>query len=400
MDPLRFALVNAAILDPEKVWATSSAFATIDQRVIGLDAVATALKEAEQSLHEQISELFSTVDSVLRACYAGQDADAAQQLIALGERYEERGQLARARQFYEHALRLSLPLADRAAQVLALRRIGRILLTYGDLAEAHLYYSRCVQVARDTEAFEIEINARIGAGNALLRQGRLSNGEAAYREALARIAEAGLQETLALQQAQLYNNLAVAALRQNQLDQAEEWLGKAVALWEVVSSPVDYAIYHIHLAELRARQGHPSEGRAIYERGLSLTAPPVIRAILAIELAELCMAAGLVQDAIHWAREAENYAIAAHSVDYLSHVYRGLGNIARDTGHEDGVAFYEKALDLARKRSLPFAEGAVLLEYAQLRAQSDGIEEARAYLEQARDVFLELGATYDAGRAE
>ncbi len=112
------------------------------------------------------------------------------------------------------------------------------------------------------------------------------------------------------------------------------------------------------------------------------------------------MAEGYVQDAIHWARQAEDHAIAAHSVDYLCHVYRGLGNIARDTGHEDGVAFYEKALDLARKRNLPFSEAQTLADYAEFRARADGLEEAKAYLERAREIFLEIGATPEARRTQ
>lgn len=398
MDPLRFALVSAAIPDPAKEWAASSAYATIDKRVIDLESVAEALREAESDLHRHISELFATVDTLLRACYSGDEAGAAQHLIAQGERYEQQGQVERARHLYEHALRLSFPLAERAPQILALRRIGRVLLTCGDLSGAYQFYSRCIQVARDVGDMEMEVNARIGVGNALVRQGSRPAARSAYHEALARIEESSLD--LELQRAQIYNNLAVTALREDDLDEATRWSDRASSLWEVVSSPVDAAIWHHHRAEIRARQGHIQEGKVLYEQALELPAPPAFRAAFAIDLAELCMAEGYVQDAIHWARQAEDHAIAAHSVDYLCHVYRGLGNIARDTGHEDGVAFYEKALDLARKRNLPFSEAQTLADYAELRARADGVEEARAYLERAREIFLEVGATPEARRAE
>jgi tetratricopeptide (TPR) repeat protein len=401
LEALRFALVGAASRDPAKEWAASSAYATIDQRIIGVDGVTETLQGAERDLHQHISELFATVAGLLRACYAGRETEAAERLIAQGESFEGHGQLVRARQFYEHALRLSLPLPDRSAQIRALRRIGRVLLTCGDLSEAHQYYTRCIQVARDTDDVETEVNARIGAGNALLRQGHRRAAEVAYHDALARIGEAGAKDQLRLQRAQIYNNLAVTALRQDQLAEAEKWLDQVAPLWETVVSPVDVAIYFLHRAELRTRQGDSVEGRRLFEYALSLSAAPsAIRAIIAIDLAGVCMSEGYVQDAIYWAREAEDYAIAARSVDYLCHVYRGLGNIARDTGHEDGVAFYEKALDLARTRGLSLSEGQTLLEYAELRARADGMEEARVYLQRAREILLEIGAAPEARRAE
>lgn len=400
MDTLRFALVSAAMPDPEKEWAASSAYATIDKRIIGVEGVTEALLDAEKNLRDQISELFATVQVLLRACYAGEETEAAQQLIVQGERYEQRGQLSRAKQFYDHALQLSLPLANRTAQGSALRHIGRVLLAWGHLAEAHQHYTRCIQVTRDTEDLETEINAHIGAGNALLRQGNRAAAEVAYHDALTRIVEERAEESLTLQRAQVYNNLAVAALRQDHIADAEHWLAKAAPLWETTPSPVDYAVFSLFQAELRLRQGSPDDARILYEKALTVNAHPGISALTAIDLAELCMAEGYVQDAVRWSRTAEDYAIAARSVDYLCYVYRGLGNIARDTGHEDGVAFYEKALDMARVRGLSFSEAQTLTDYAELRARADGVEEARAYLERARNIFLEVGATPEARRAE
>jgi hypothetical protein len=99
-----------------------------------------------------------------------------------------------------------------------------------------------------------------------------------------------------------------------------------------------------------------------------------------------------------WGREAEQSALSAGSVGYLTEVYRGLGNIERDTGGEP-VALYEKSLEIARKNGLRLSEAQTLVEYARLQRATGNEEEARAFLEHAIGALEELGAAADARKA-
>ena len=83
---------------------------------------------------------------------------------------------------------------------------------------------------------------------------------------------------------------------------------------------------------------------------------------------------------------------------YLTDVYRGLGNIARDSGGEP-VALYEKSLEIARKNGLRLAEADTLIEYARLQCSNGNPEEGRAFLEYAVELLDGLGAAEDARRA-
>jgi hypothetical protein len=51
-------------------------------------------------------------------------------------------------------------------------------------------------------------------------------------------------------------------------------------------------------------------------------------------------------------------------------------------------------------KGYPFLEAETLADYAELRKQNGGLEEASAYLERARDIFVELGAIRYADRMQ
>ncbi len=398
LEGVRLALTGVAVPDPGSEWAGSRRYSTVDKRVVERARLEEAVVDAERSLHEYVTALFASVRAVLDSCYTDDRAAASQQLVSLGERQEERGGLGRARQFYAGALEMAGPLQDRGPQILAFRRLGRVLLAQGELAEALLCYRRSAEIAADVGDLKSEVIARTGTGNVLVRQGRVADAEGYYRAALARVDEADRGGELRLERAQVYNNLAVTASRQGRFDEAERRLDEAERIWNVISSPVDRAVFEHVRGTMRVRQGDLVEGRACFERALTQPVPPSIRAAIATDLADLCLREGHVDLAVEWAREAEDHAIAARAPDYLASVYRTLGNIARDT-EDDGVSFYEKALEIARAKNLLLSEGDTLLEYARLRARIGGTEEARAYLEHAIALFREIGATYEERQA-
>jgi hypothetical protein len=66
----------------------------------------------------------------------------------------------------------------------------------------------------------------------------------------------------------------------------------------------------------------------------------------------------------------------------------------------DGFIFFEKALEIARAKGYPSLEAETLLDYALLRAQNDGAEEAVAYLERSVELLRGIGAGAELDRAE
>ena len=103
-------------------------------------------------------------------------SEAARHLIALGEQQESSGRALGAHQCYRAALSLSLPLPDKGAQILALRRLGRVALALGEFQDATAYYERSADLARDTDDLRGEVIARTGVGNVLDVPGPLGRG--------------------------------------------------------------------------------------------------------------------------------------------------------------------------------------------------------------------------------
>ena len=399
LELLRLGIVGVAVPDPLKAWDSSRDFETVDKRILSPDALDRAIEEAEAALRAYIERLHRGVRPVLQSAFDGRKDEAARHLIALGEQHEADGRLRSARECYRSAFHLSLPFPDKAPQILALRRIARVAVSIGDFQEAQSHYERCAELSRDSGDPHGELIATTGIGNVLFWQGRLPEAEARYLDALAQADRAG-EASFLLERGHLLNNLGNLATRTQRLSEAEEWLTRALAVWERLSAPVDLVICWVNRAHLREAEGRWEEAREAYERALALEVPSAVRANVATDLAEWYLREGHLTQAQEWGREAEDHAIASGSPYSLGRMYQGRGNIARAREDADGFIFYEKALEIAREKGYPFLEGETLLDYALLRSQIGGGEEAQAYLERACEIFRQLGTLRELERAE
>jgi tetratricopeptide (TPR) repeat protein len=400
LELLRLKIIGAAVPDPGKTWDSSSAYATVDKRIVSAEEVDRAVQEAEESLRSYIASLYEGLRPIFRSYYAGHEDDAALRLVALGEQLESGGRLKGARQCYRSALALSLPLLEKGPQILALRRIGRVSLTLGEFQDAASHYERSAQLARDAGEVRGEVVARTGYANVLAWQGRWVEADRGYREALA-ILEAEDGPHPSVERAQLFNNLGNIDTWLERLDDAEAVLGQAQEMWRTLPpSPQDMAICWINTAHLREWQGRFGDARAAYEQAFELPVPHSLQSGIASDMAEMCLREGHVSQAEEWGRVAEEHAIRSGSAYMLGRMYQGRGNIARARRDEDGFTFFEKALEIAREKGYPFLEAETLRDYAELRRQTGGTEEAQAYLERAREIFHDLGAVRDLARVD
>jgi tetratricopeptide (TPR) repeat protein len=400
LEELRLFISAAAELDPDKQWAGSRAFATFDKRVISRECLEQAVSEAESVLHEHVKSLFAALRPLLHTRWEGGDADAAYRLIELGERQEAGGRFTDAARCYTAALEISLPLSDKGPQVLALRRRGRVSVALSNLQEAQRDYRRSAELARDAGETLAEVSALTGLGNVFALQGRWAEAEREYEDALARLESADAEGASALQRAHLFNNLGLVTARLGRAEAAHEWLSRAEILWPDLDSPGDLAICYHDRGMLLEQQGDRAGAREVLGAALALDLPAATRAIISIDLAQNFAAEGLASQAEELARAAEEQALAARSPYVLGHVYRGRGNIAQRRGEEGGLSFFEKALEIAREKSLPLLEGETLTDYALLRRRMGGTEEALSYLTHAREIFVELGAVQELSRTE
>lgn len=400
LDGLRLGIARAAVPDRESRWARSSTQATIDMRVLAPGTLQPVVREAEETLHQYIASLFATYRTVLDAFCAGDHKGAIEGLIQLGEEQEEYERPRQARQFYEAALSLSLPLPEKDSQILACRRIARAALTVSDLGDAWEWYQRSTTLARDAGDVQGEAIGWTGSGNVRAFQGRWAEAEECYRLGLGRLDSSGNAPWISARKAQLYTNLGMVSTRQDRLAEAEQWLAQAFELQDGLHSSADRAAWYHDQATLRGKQQRHDEACELFHHALEASTSPAICAVIAIDLAMSYLEDRSFPQAEEWGQKAEEHAITARSPYAIGQVYLGRGNIARSRGDEGGIVFYEKALEIAREKELRVLQGEVLLQYAGLRMQMGGAEEARAYLEQALAIFSELGAAHERSRAE
>jgi len=78
-----------------------------------------------------------------------------------------------------------------------------------------------------------------------------------------------------------------------------------------------------------------------------------------------------------------------------------MGRLRGAQDDETGFVFFEQAIELSKllERS-PAAEAQVYLEYGLFRERFGQLEEARAYLERAREIFESLGEAVARERVE
>ncbi len=226
-------------------------------------------------------------------------------LYFLGTVYEERGQLAPARQALEEAARLFLDAGDdhgfamtirvtalidritgrldaaaagfeqalailrtthdQAQVAYVLQNLARVRLESGDPGLARELLTEALQLTEALRIAGVGLGGRIGSqvlyvlGEAQLRGGELADAAATFAQALARVRAAGDQ----VGEAVVLRGVGIAALRQGQRDRARRALEHAVELAETVRLPMAAAQARLGLSELALASGDAAHAVAL-----------------------------------------------------------------------------------------------------------------------------------------
>ncbi len=401
LTPLRALLVSISRPDERKLWASSGPYLTLGKRGVDLDELRRRMPQAFHRIAEHIQVLFKAYADALDSQQRGDAPGVVAALLRAGHLEEEGGRLTQARAWYEVALHVAEQLQDRRPEVEALRALGYVRLALGEYAEGARHFQRSLALAEGEFDQAGATAASEGLGEAALAQGQWAGTHAWYSRGL-RLADAAQDAPRA---GRLERQLGVLARKQHDLAAAGDYLRRARERFESAGPPDEMARVLNEQGRLDAQLGRYDAASAAYREALAWVqrAPrdAGLELSIRVNLAALDLEAGRLLEAEAELRRAEEVAIAANLIRHLAQIYTLMGRLRGAQGDETGFVFFEQAIELAKALERSVAtEAQVYFAYGQFHSKLGQQEEARAYLERARELFDSLGEAVERDRAD
>jgi tetratricopeptide (TPR) repeat protein len=383
---LRTALLSASVVDLSRLWAHSSAYATYDKRVLSPQALELAIVEAARAAHARIDALYSAMTNSLLAISRNDFDSAATELIAIGENAEAEENTSAAIAWYEAADAVAARGGNYRLRSIALRYRALLHVNSGAVDEARVHYRASLEQAAAAGDVEGQVVATTGLGIVAGYQGHSKDALATFDAALSLAGD-----SFPRRRAQLFINKAAMLSEEGLFEEASARLADASALWAHLTT-ADRCGWYNSRGQLALNRGDVEMAEGILHQALTAAESEFERGMVLDSLAELFIRQGNLTEAEALGRSAEEAALRAGSPRALAEIYTRLGKIFRLRGDQNGVTFFEKALEICGQGRYPHTEANAYLEYGLFRRTHGDIEEARSYFERAQKLSSEIGA--------
>jgi len=401
LGPLRALLVSISRPDERSLWSSSGPYLTLGKRGVQPEELRRRMPQAFHVITEHLQTLYRAYVEALECQQRADGAGAVAALVRAGHGEERVGRRSQARAWYDVALRVSQALQDRRPEVESLRSLGELFLRLGQYAEGARHFQRALAIAEAEFDQTGAIAACEGLGDAALAQSQWTGAQAWYARGL-RLATAGGDQR---QIGRLERHLGVLARHQGDLTVAGEHLRRARECFESGDAAEEMAGLLNTQGQLEAQLGRPQAASGAYREALAwLQRAPRdagLEVTIRLNLAELHLEAGRFLDGEEEMRRAEQVAIAGNLTGRLAQIYTLMGKLRGRQLDETGFVFFEQAIELSRMlEPSPTTEAQVYVEYGLFRERLGQREEARAYLERARELYGSVGDAADRRRVE
>jgi tetratricopeptide (TPR) repeat protein len=399
--PLRALLVSISRPDERALWSSSGPYLTLGKRGVQPDELRRRMPEAFHRITAHLQALYRAYLEALECQQANDGGGSVAALLRAGQLEESVGRVAQARTWYEVALAVAETLQDRRPEVQLLGSLGHVALALGQLPEGARHFQRALALAEAEFDQGGAIAACQGLGDGAVAQGQWGGAQAWYARGL-RLAEAsGDRRSLA----RLERQLAVLTRKQGSLAAAGDHLRRAREAAEASGAPEEMGRVLETQGELDVELGRHEAAAAAYREALAWVqrAPrnATLELTIRLHIAELQLDQGRLLEAEEELRRAEQLAIRANTTQGLVQIYTLMGKLRGSEQDETGFVFFEQAIELCNtlERSLA-TEAQVYLEYGLFRERLGQRDEARAYLERAREILTYLGEAVERGRVD
>ena len=399
--PLRALLVSIARPDEATLWSSSGPYLTLGKRGVHPDELRRRMPQAFHRITEHLQALFKAYVEALECQQRADAPGVVAALLRAGRLEEDVGRHTQARTWYEVALGVAEALQDRRPEVEALRALGYVCLALGEHAASARHFQRSLALAEAEFDQAGATAASEGLGEVAVAQGQWGGAQAWYSRGL-RLAEAASDPPRV---GRLERQLGVLARKQRDLAAAGDLLRRARERFEAAGLADEMARVLNEQGQLDAQLGRYTAASAAYREALAWAqrAPrdSGLELSIRLNLAELDLEAGRLLEAEAELRRAEQAAIAGNGIRRLAYIYTLMGRLRGAQGDETGFVFFEQAIELVR--ALPgsvVTEAQVYLAYGLFRSRLGQPDEARAYLERARELFDSLGEAVERERVD
>jgi tetratricopeptide (TPR) repeat protein len=401
LEPLRALLVSISRPDERALWSSSGPYLTLGKRGVQPDELRRRMPTAFHRITEHLQALYRAYVESLECQQSSDGPGAVAALLKAGRLEQSVGRLSQAQAWYEVALGVAETLQDRRPEVESLRSLGRLCLALGQYPGGARHFQRALALAEAEFDQAGAIAACEGLGDAALEQGEWAGTHAWYARAL-RLAEASGDS---LSRGRVERQLGGLARREGDLAAAGDHLRRARESFESAGAADEIARVLSAQGQLDAQLGRHGAAAVAYREALAWAqrAPRDmgVEVTIRLNLAELHLEADRLLEAEEEMRRAEQVAIAGNVTRWLVQIYTLMGTLRGRQQDETGFVFFEQAIELCKAvEHSPPTEARVYLAYGLFRERLGQRDEARAYLEHARQMFESLGETVERERAE
>jgi tetratricopeptide (TPR) repeat protein len=365
-------------------------YRTVGKRYLQPSDLRALVPRATAQVGAHLTALFQAAVDALEAEQRDDPAGAVRALLVAGELEEKVRRGTQARAWYDHALRIAEGLRDRRPEVTALRRLGHLEAGRDGAEPAARFYQRSLAIAEAETDHEGAARACLGLGTVALAQGKWQGAESWFRRGL----QCGAEDRVL--NGRLHLGLGDAACGRGQLAAAADRLARARELFEESGHGTGLVRVLNLSARLDLLRERRAEALASFREALArlqtLGEEPRLELAIRLNICHLYFDWGRLPDAEDEIRAAEETAIVHNATRDLARLYLLMGKVRGRQGDDTGFVFFAMAVELCRgPEPAPRLEAEVYLEYGLFRKELNDPDEARAYMERAREILEAVG---------
>lgn len=392
MGPLRGLVLASSSPDETARWGSAAPYLTVGKWAVSTDRLRHAIPMLLAKVTAHLTALYQSYADALDADAAGDLPMAVGHLLSAARLEERVGRLAPALAWGEVALAIAEGLRSRKGEIEVLAFLGTVTRAQGLYGAAARHYQRALVLAEAESDQAGAIMASEGQGLVALAQDQM-RGANVWLGRAEQIADASGDR---LRRARIVRTRSEVARREGDLPTAEERLMQALAMFEGLDEPLEVARTMAAKGRLLLSSGDHAAALAALREALAWAQragrDPRIESGIRVHLADVYLALDRVTEAEEEMRNAEKLAIGNDLGRRLIQVYAKLGTLRGRQGKETGFVFFEQALALCRLlEPLPALEAEVYHQYGLFKSNLGRMDEARGWLERARELLQSTG---------